>query len=65
MTDFHKKNILSQYPESTDKLFMLMSFIGSDEDIDDPIGGDLMVYQSCFNKMKPALYALLEHIKEY
>ena len=62
MTQSHLENIIQLYPIARDKTYTLMSFIGSDRDIVDPYGGSRDTFRSCYEKMKPALNALLRCI---
>ncbi len=45
------------------KVKLLLSFIGINEDVDDPMDGDLETFQECFLTMMPALANLVDRIK--
>lgn len=47
MTQNHKLNL----PDSQ-KLFTLTEFVGEIGDVDDPFGGDVMIYEDCAQKLK-------------
>eukprot|EP00928_Gymnodinium_smaydae_P092934 TRINITY_DN76926_c0_g1_i1.p1 TRINITY_DN76926_c0_g1~~TRINITY_DN76926_c0_g1_i1.p1 ORF type:complete len:220 (+),score=29.02 TRINITY_DN76926_c0_g1_i1:96-662(+) len=47
--------------EADRKTKLLQSLVGrAEEDVDDPYGSELHVYQSCYENMKPALDAVLK-----
>merc|ERR1712137_365467 len=62
MTANHKATVLNLHPEASCKIRLLLEFVGSDEDIADPIGQSLQVYNDTFSQMQPALKALLGKI---
>lgn len=59
MTRMHREVIAARFPEATEKLSLLMSHVGRNEDVPDPIGGDSEDYIRCLQQMKPALAALV------
>ena len=62
MTSNHTREIIHLLPYANSKIFTLMSFLGSNEDISDPYGGNYAKFKKCFDKMKPALHALLDYV---
>ncbi len=63
MTNSHNLELKSLFPEDGNKFCTLLSYVNSEEDVSDPYGGDIAEYTACLEKMKPALHALLKHIK--
>jgi protein arginine phosphatase len=62
MTAVHKSHMEALFPDDVHKIHTLMEFAGRDEDIEDPYGGDIHIFRECFNKMKPAIHALLDYV---
>ncbi len=62
MSKLHSEQIGVLFPNSSNKISTLMSYVGSKEDIDDPYGGTMAIYEACFTKMQSALDALLQKI---
>lgn len=53
MTNSHKMAILQAYPETATKLFTLKEFAAdSTEDISDPYGGPIALYEKTFQELK-------------
>ncbi len=65
MSKMHDEQIRILFPDSSSKISTLMSHVGLEEDIEDPYGGTMTIYEDCFNKMHPALDALLQKIIDY
>ncbi|MFW5802843.1 MAG: low molecular weight protein arginine phosphatase [Verrucomicrobiota bacterium] len=63
MTHAHRQAICARFPEAAKKVSLLMSHIGRDEDVPDPIGGDSEDYIRCLQQMKPALTALAQKLQ--
>lgn len=64
LTKGHKNTLLSLFPNSRDKVFTLLEYIGENGDIEDPFGGDTDIYRICANQIKKAIEKLLLIIKE-
>jgi len=64
MTHRHANRVLEIRQEADSKTCTLLSLVNCDGDVPDPYGGDLKVYQNCFNLMKPALDELYNHIEK-
>lgn len=47
MTKDHEDAIKEEYPEFEEKVFTLGEYVGANEDILDPFGGDIDVYREC------------------
>lgn len=53
MTHTHKMTILQAYPEVATKLYTLNEFAeGSTDDVSDPYGGSLALYEKTFHELK-------------
>ena len=52
MTLSHKQLIRQQHPQVTGKLFTLKEYVtGSEDDVSDPYGGSVSVYQQTFDEL--------------
>ncbi len=60
MTKAHKDVVTGRFPEAQGKTQTLMSFVNSNADVADPIGGTIKEYQDCLDAMKPALEAIAD-----
>ena len=63
MTRQHRQMIIDLVPDASEKTRSLLSFTGTDGDIDDPFGGNTYAYRLCLQGMKPALRTMLELVK--
>lgn len=64
MTYSHKTHIGMIHPQSLNKTRLLKEFCDSkNKDVADPVGGDVKIYEDCFNDMKPALENLFLDIQ--
>ena len=62
MTENQLAEILAVFPSAKNRTRTLMSLIGSDFSIPDPMGEDLQKHAACLKTMRPALDALLEKV---
>lgn len=63
MTRSHKMTILQAYPEAAAKLYTLKEFAdGSTEDISDPYGGPLALYEQTFQELKLLVEKLIKKV---
>ena len=53
MTENHARNIISSYPEFSDKVFVMPC------DISDPYGGTLPVYRECRNEIEKSIKIII------
>lgn len=51
MTESHKTMLVSAFPDSKEKVFTIGEWAGSGEDVQDPYGGTIEVYQQCCNQL--------------
>ena len=64
MTRSHRQSVISRYPEALGKTRTLLSYAGTDADVDDPFGGDSELYVTCLAAMEPGLTALLQQLQK-
>ncbi|WP_066372085.1 low molecular weight protein arginine phosphatase [Neobacillus fumarioli] len=66
MTAAHKFAIQEQYPQAIEKLFTLKEFVGETEnqDVSDPFGGNLTVYQETFQELGTLIDKAIEKMKQ-
>lgn len=65
MTNSHKKNIINIYPGLKNKVFTLKEYVGNDDsydDIDDPWGYGINVYNSCAAEIVKYVDKLIDKI---
>lgn len=63
MTHSHKMALLQAFPEAATKLYTLKEFAeGSTEDISDPYGGPLALYEQTFQELKLMIDKLIEKV---
>ena len=67
MARSHQNAIVSQFPEASDRVFLLNSFASSGEpgDVEDPIGMPVDVYRSTRNEIDAAIRRLLPQLPDY
>jgi len=56
MTAHHEARLKAQYPEHAGKIFCMP------EEIGDPFGGDLSVYESCFERIRKSVDAIVKSL---
>jgi protein-tyrosine-phosphatase len=67
LTRSHRDDILEQYPQARQKVFLLRSFdpkAGDEKDVSDPIGGNLAIYRRCRDCIASSIPRLSEFISE-
>lgn len=65
MTRGHLETVVSMYPEVVEKTFLLMEFTDDkDNDIPDPIGSSLEVYEECRDTILKGIESIVEFIKQ-
>jgi protein-tyrosine-phosphatase len=64
MTKGHKSTILSLFPSFMEKVFTLFEYIGENEDVADPFGGDIETYRKSALQLKNVIEKILYKIKE-
>ena len=64
MTKSHKSYLLSAYPQFNDKIFTIHEYsIGTNEDVADPFGGSIEVYEECFGELFGLIGELIIKLK--
>lgn len=63
MTGYIRDALMDRFPEYKTKLFTLNEYVDLKEDIIDPFGGDIEVYQKTFDILKKSIDLLLNKIK--
>lgn len=64
MTGYIRDALVNRFPQYKNKLFTLNQYVDLKEDIIDPYGGDIEVYQKTFDILKKSIGLLLNKIKE-
>lgn len=59
MSKLHKEALIRMFREN-EKIYTLSEYIGEDEDVSDPFGGDENVYRQCRDK----LYEMIKKVTE-
>ncbi|MGC5325670.1 low molecular weight protein arginine phosphatase [Brevibacillus sp. SYSU BS000544] len=64
MTVSHKTTIRDWFPQSTRKIYTLKEYVelAGDQDIADPYGGSLSIYEKCAEEIKEAVELLLKKV---
>ena len=66
MEHSHKLSIGQLDTKAIRKTYLMLDFLKQEcNNIEDPYGGDLGVYNGCFDDMKPALNYLINNIENY
>lgn len=57
MTESHRQQLLAFAPQISNKLSLILDHLSTNPggNVADPVGGDLQLYNKCFEEMKPAL----------
>lgn len=58
MTSSHKRTLIFEYPSIKRKTYTLMEYVGKDEDIVDPFGGNIDVYRRSAAQIRDAVKKL-------
>lgn len=64
MTGYIRDALMNRFPQYKNKLFTLNEYVDLKEDIIDPYGGNMEVYQKTFDILKKSIGLLLNKIKE-
>ena len=64
MTESIKRILVNNYSKFSEKIYSLNEYIGFFEDINDPYGRELAVYESTFKQLKNSILLLLNKLKE-
>ena len=65
MTNAHKRNLLSRYPQMGEKIHNLNDFaVGDDQDVEDPFGGSIDAYVKVKKQLEDVIDSLLDKLYE-
>jgi protein-tyrosine-phosphatase len=64
MENQHKEGIIQAYTNYADRIFMISEMVGREEDVDDPIGGELEDYQETADILERFLSNGLKRIEQ-
>lgn len=64
MTGYIRDALVDRFPQYKNKLFTLNEYVNLKQDIIDPYGGDIEVYEKTFHILKKSIDLLLNKIKE-
>ena len=64
MTENHRRQILSQCPEATDKVFTLGAYVDLPLDVSDPYGSSVETYRNCAEELKHLISKALDKLSE-
>ncbi len=64
MESHHKEGLLQVFGEYADRIFMISEMVGLEENITDPIGGELEDYQETADKLERFLSNGLKRIEQ-
>ena len=66
--EMHKKNVLENYPEARDKVYLMKEFAKDmptdSADVYDPIGMPITTYRACYSEIKDSITGLIDYLKE-
>ncbi|KGA97043.1 protein tyrosine phosphatase [Alkalihalobacillus alcalophilus ATCC 27647 = CGMCC 1.3604] len=62
MTESHRQQLISQYPEHEIKTYSLTSFVEEVGDISDPFGGPVEVYEQTAQQLEYLLHKLIKKL---
>lgn len=63
MTRSHADTLCLAMPQFKDKIFTLADYVGENDDVKDPYGGDEFVYRVCFEQLEWLITKLLEKLR--
>lgn len=64
MTKGHRSSILSLFPEFEGKVFTIFEYIGENDEVIDPFGGDMATYRKTAAQIKNVIEKIFLKIKE-
>jgi protein-tyrosine phosphatase len=64
MEALHRDYVVELVPEARGRTRLLLSYLGSDEEIDDPVGRPIEVYRRTLVRMRPALERVAAEIRQ-
>lgn len=64
MTKYMEELVKEAFPKQKHKIFALNSFVGIENDVTDPFGGNIEMYQNTFDSLKKSIKLLINKLKE-
>jgi len=66
MTASHKHALILSFPEAISKIYMFKEFVTPDkiEDVSDPYGGNITIYESTYEELKTLTDELVKKLQE-
>jgi protein-tyrosine phosphatase len=64
MEKYHRERVVEPVPDAAGRTRLLLSFVGSDDEVDDPIGRSYEEYRRIFEQMRPALERVAAGVRQ-
>jgi protein-tyrosine phosphatase len=64
MEKYHRERVVELVPDAAGRTRLLLSFVGRDEEVEDPFGGPIEVYRRALEQMKPALERVAAEVRQ-
>jgi protein-tyrosine-phosphatase len=64
MEKYHRERVVELVPDAAGRTRLLLSFVGRDEEVDDPLGGPIEVYRRTLEQMRPALERVASEVRQ-
>jgi protein-tyrosine-phosphatase len=64
MDDYHRQRVLELAPDAAGRTRLLLSYLGRDETVEDPIGLSIECYRLTRDAMKPALEQVAAEVRQ-
>ena len=64
MDDYHREQVVGLVPDAAGRTKLLLSFVGRDEKVEDPIGFSIECYRLTRDVMKPALEQVAAEVRQ-
>ncbi len=64
MEQYHRDRVVELVPDAAGRTRLLLSFVGRDEEVDDPFGGPIDVYRRALEQMRPAVERVAAEVRQ-
>jgi protein-tyrosine-phosphatase len=64
MEEYHRQRVVELVPHATERTRLLLSFVGRDEKVEDPIGFSVECYRQTRDAMRPALEQVAAQVRQ-
>jgi protein-tyrosine-phosphatase len=64
MENYHRERVVELVPDAAGRTRLLLSFVGRDEEVGDPLGGPIEVYRRTLEQMRPALERVAREVRQ-